>query len=53
MVSIFNSLLSYLLLVLVCVCVAAAGFCVGLLLRKAKKNSDAKKKQETVEQRNE
>ena len=32
MVSIFNSLLSYLLLVLVCVTVAGAGFVVGLIV---------------------
>lgn len=50
MVSIFNSLLSYLLLVLVCVTVAGAGFVVGLILRKKKNQSLAKKAQETGEQ---
>lgn len=46
MVSIINSVLSYLLLVLVCVAVAAAGFCVGLLLKRMKKNTKAKQNQE-------
>lgn len=50
MVSIFNSLLSYLLLVLVCVAVAGAGFAVGLILRKKKNQSLAKKAKESGEQ---
>ncbi len=53
MVSIINSVLSYLLLMFVCVVVAGAGFCVGLVLRKRKKNSNDKKAQESVEQVNE
>ena len=50
MVSIINSLLSYLLLVLVCVAVAGAGFCVGLVLRNHKKKANAKKEQEAAEE---
>ena len=49
MVSIFNSLLSYLLLVLFCVAVAGAGFALGLFLRKKKNQSLAKKAQEMNE----
>ena len=46
MVNIFNSLMSYLLLVFVCVAVAGAGFCLGLFLRKKKNQSIAKKNEE-------
>jgi len=49
MIPVFNSVLSYLLLVLVCVAVAGAGFCVGLFLRKKKNESLTKKAQEANE----
>ena len=42
MIAFINSVLSYLLLVLVCAAVAAAGFCVGIVLRKKKNISKEK-----------
>lgn len=50
MIPVFNSVLSYLLLVFVCVAVAGAGFALGLFLRKKKNASIAKKAQNTDEQ---
>lgn len=50
MVNIFNSFMSYVLLVLVCVAVAGAGFCLGLFLRKKKNQSLSNKTQENSEQ---